>query len=181
MPYDFRILLGFQGPDAVATAAAALGMVLLNGDLEVATDEDDPDDLHLGFSPQDEPTVQARLNAAYFTTIADLGGTATLIPQRHGDEAKVELNGTTSTRCVPFSIDVYYDEGEVGDEPQDKVLGIALDGRYRSVLLDIEPATSRPTRNLDQHADRIAIARARITEAFPVFKDAQLIIKDVFY
>lgn len=181
MPSDFRILLGFHGPDAVAKAADALGMVLLNLDMEVATDADDEDDLQLGFAAQDEPAIMDRLNAAYLAAVADLGGTATLIPLHHGYEAKVVLNGTTSTRCVPFSIELFYDEGEVGDEPQDKVLGIALDGRYRSVLLDIEAATSRPTRNLDQQADRIAIARARITEAFPVFKDAQLIAKDVFY
>lgn len=181
MPSDFRIILGFTDPDTIARAAKYFGFHAQDEDYEPL---EDPEGEIFGYDLSNEASANLRphLDAAYAATIKKIGGDIDITDLGwRGSSASVILDGETY-QATPFSIAYYFDEDECGDQPGDGVFGVALDGRYNPVLLDLNQRDIYgSTRDLDAYAPRIQAAREALTEEFPIFAQAHLIIKAVFY
>lgn len=181
MPWDFRIMLGFQGPEAIAQAAREMGLVLVDTDGEAI---ETPDERLAGVAFTD-PKRAAGLLRAYKVAVTALGGRVEEVAERYwqdsmdGRSVRVHLDGKVQ-KANSFSLYSYF-SSESKDTLDDMVLGVALDERYHRVLLDLHPMGLSDTRNLDACAGRVALARTALAAEFPAFQDAHLIVKMMFY
>lgn len=171
MPDDVRLILGFVGPHAIARAGQEMGLTFLDEDGQaVAYDPHAVADVDIREDPR---LIQAQIAA--FAAM----GVPTHATRHH--RLDVQVRGQNCTASA-FTLDHFFDDAEVGDKPHDAVLGIALDGRYHPVFLD---ALARPrslsTRAISAHMPAVDAVRDALAAYWPVFKDAQLVVKSVFY
>ena len=188
MPAYSQLLYGYKGPDAIAQAAARLGLALtadgeagrvLTTGSDVHTHLDDHEEqawVHVG-TPQ---AIADRLLATYKRALGLLPGYTYLgpTPPKHpGEEAHAVDTPWGRRRARAFGIDVHYIYGEADADPSDAAIGWALTSRYLPVLLDLEDAHGgystldlSPLPKLD----------ALFKEAFPEWSDARFYVKETF-
>lgn len=83
----------------------------------------------------------------------------------------------------PFSLQLYFDPDEMGDEPENAVLGVGLSGRYFPSYLDwrSEHGCIEHVVMDEQTMDMIEKAKEEITKAFPPAKDFEVMYVECHY
>jgi hypothetical protein len=78
---------------------------------------------------------------------------------------------------------LYYDWREMGERPQDAVVGVSLSSRYRPMFLDAQdPHGTIYHFILDEPMQgRIALARRRLTQHVPAFDTSRLMVVQQHY
>lgn len=158
-------------PHAIARAAQEKGLVFLDEDGQaVAYNTHAVAEVDICDDP--------RLLSARIAAFAALG-----VPThttRHG-RLDIQVRGQARTASA-FALEHFFDDGKVDDDTQDAVLGVALDGRYHPVFLDaLAPVRSLNTRDVSAQMAAMDAARAALAAHWPVFQDAHLLVKSVFY
>lgn len=83
----------------------------------------------------------------------------------------------------PISLDFYFDPFELGEKLEDSVIGFALSGRYVPTFLDWEnPHGTLWNITFDnEFLNLIECAKKHLIKEFPMFKDANIIIREKHY
>lgn len=80
---------------------------------------------------------------------------------------------------TPWNLELYYDPHELGEKPEDAVIGVAISGRYFPTFLDWK----NPNGTIDNQVvgpeppKEIQIAHKRLIEAHSCFEKADWLIK----
>lgn len=183
MPAYSQIVYGHKGPDAIARAAAALGLtltadgqqgaVLVTGP-EIQAHLESDDMAHVEVEVPQE--VQDRLLAAYKRALGLLPGHTYLGGIAGTDEHAVDTPWGRR-KADGFTVYVFYIYGEADGDPSDAALGFALTSRYTPVLLDLEDAHGGYS-TLDLSV--LPTLGALFQEAFPEWPDARFFVKETF-
>jgi hypothetical protein len=186
MPSYEVMVFGFRGTEAIAKAAADLGVVV--------------PDLERGYmNCRRAKEIDAVLKGIHLKVLeemaADLPGLAyngekpylSFDPERLLPEYETPWGKRS---VIPIQLSYCYDPDECGDDPEDAVYGVALSARYWPSLLDMhdqhgslegdEEYFSWADDAADWQKKAADIACRMIVEALPVFGGAKLRQKTVF-
>ena len=82
----------------------------------------------------------------------------------------------------PFSLEVHYDPGEMGEGPEQAILGVAVSGRYFPTFIDWEDSSGTIWNLVCDHTQPMwVIAKKHICTALPWMKDAKWVVKEKHY
>lgn len=182
MPADREIHLGFIGPQAIYNTIDALGLAVLDWHENPTTTNAlraKPFEL-FEFEENSLATINDALEEAHKAVAARLGWT--YVGQSANNYATYDTPfGRRETGC--FSLCLVYDEDEIGDEPEDATIGVNLSSRYFPTLLDIESPHGALGSVIDFDAlvPQIAICREEIVKRLPVFGEAKVFFREIFY
>ena len=85
-------------------------------------------------------------------------------------------------KVAPFDFGIYFDTDTMGETPEDMTMGVALSGRYFPTFLDIENAHGTIYNfSLDKNKAQIDLAREEIVKELPFMKDAEVILREIYY
>ena len=180
MPADIEIHFGFIGPKAICDAFKALNMDLVDYDERTKiTEHNFSENSDFDYDANDHDQA---IKEAYEAIVTRLGWT---IKDFKKDYLSTYILDTPYglRETHPFGMNIQYDTGEIGDEIEDASFGIRLSARYRPCILDIENPHGglRPTVPLDDLQPVIEICKEEIIKRIPVFKNAKIYIRHIFY
>lgn len=182
MPADREIHFGFVGPEAIFTAIEAMGLPVAdyNGTSTTvdALRAETFDDFEI--DPDGATDIHRTLREAYEAIAARLGWTLIAVENDHYTIYDTPFG---RRKTSPFSLRLQYDEDEIGDEPEDATLGVNLSSRYFPSVLDVKNAhgTIGSVIDFDALAPEIAICREEIVKRLPVFAEAKVFFREIFY
>lgn len=172
MAYGIEVVLGFNY-EQLSVFEGATGISMPRGDA-----------LRAAWSEQDilegdrVVALNERLATAHRRACEKMGFTHKQTKGRH------EIYGTPLgvREMVPFTLEFFFDPGELGEEVEQSIVGVSISGRYFPTFLDWRSAHgtiwNQPVHPLPRE---MQIARDVIMMAIPGFSEASYIIRDVHY
>lgn len=170
-----ELILGFVGPRAIEKAAKSLG---LRVDFEMDEEQE-------GIGPTAEvEKFNQDLAGAHHGVLVD-GMDFKRLPSKKKDQAWHRRYETPlgEREFAVFRLELHFDPGEMNEDPEDAVLGVAITGRYVPTCADWRDPNGAPwVFAFDKELTRVMdFCKKRITDTMRCFEDAIWTVKMKHY
>ena len=176
MAYGTELVLGFE-PAMFGRVCTALNVPVKFSD--------EPTDAELSeFQYLKLETIDEKFRAIHHQCCLDMGWTPLKKkkPRFKNDDYPIYETSKGPREFAPFRLELFYDPGEMGEDPEHAILGVALSGRYFPTFLDWKDPHGGVQFVFNTELNNgIAAARLRLIEGFEIFDESLIAIKEIHY
>ena len=126
----------------------------------------------------------AALRKAHHAALLELGFTPKKGKKKNDNRLDYPIFNTPEgeREFSPFDLELFYDPGEMGDNAEDAVIGVAISGRYFPTFADWKDAHGCVPMIFDAEMQRIMeIAKRHITGVLPCLQEAPWMVLMIHY